>query len=79
MNKIEIHLAENVKTGDQPMIIVSFGIIGPNAELDHGIGLPVYRVTGNYDELRAALHRDVDRVFDAHLNTGEFTTKLDTD
>lgn len=70
---IEVHIAENVRTSDKPMIIAAQAIIGPNDELEHGIGIPVRRLEGTYEELRAAMHRDVDRLFEAHLKLGEFT------
>ena len=70
--KIEMHVAENVETTENPMVITAFAIIPPNDKLEHGIGIPIIRQTGSYEELRAEMHRIVDDMFDAQLNINKF-------
>jgi len=69
---MRMHTVNYIKTGDKPRAIFSIAIIGANDELEHGMGIPINEVDGDYEELRKQLHRDIDNVLDAAQNKGEF-------
>lgn len=62
---MDSHHIKEIPTSDMPRVFSSMLFIEANDENPRGIIVPVNEIKGSYEELRGAMHRDVDAFFDS--------------